>query len=250
VLAGLYRFASEYEVDGTPLYTKALPTRGLRDLKKRVAYRAMSEQDLAAFFRALPGADTPKGARDRALFLTYLYTAKRRCEISRLKWGNIEASTIREKGGISRQGYVFRYSAKGHSREIKTAELPLPAWVAIKRYLEVSGRLTVIKPDEYVFTSTCFRDSEKPNAPLNPDYIGQLFKHYVARARLDPSFTVHCLRHTSARNRLQAGQDLFDLKEVLGHEDISTTWRYAKSIQGVADSASTLLESQFAFLTE
>lgn len=254
VLTSLFQFATLYEVDGQPLYTKALPTRGIRDLKKRLAYRAMSQQDLAAFFHVLPAADTVKGARDRALFLTYLFTAKRRCEISRLKWGDIEQSTIREKSGESHQGRIFRYHSKGHSRETKASELPLPAWVAIQHYLEVSGRLATIRGDEYVFTSSWRgegqRDSEKPSMPLNADYVGQLFKQYVMKAGLNPSYTVHCLRHTSARNRLQGGQNLFDLMETLGHQDISTTWRYAKQLEGTHDTGAKLLESRFAFLSQ
>src|SRR5579859_801121 len=79
VLSSFYKFASTYTVNGAPLYNQAIPTLGIEYVQPDIVYKAMSTDDLKAFFSAIP--NTPKGARDRAIFLTYVYTARRRSEI-------------------------------------------------------------------------------------------------------------------------------------------------------------------------
>jgi len=52
---------------------------------------------------------------------------------------------------------------------------------------------------------------------------------YLRKARLDQKgYTVHCLRHTFASELLNAGMRLEVLQELLGHEDIEVTRRYAR----------------------
>jgi integrase/recombinase XerD len=55
------------------------------------------------------------------------------------------------------------------------------------------------------------------------------FVKYLKKARLDQKgYTVHSLRHTCASELLNAGMRLEVLQQLLGHEDIEVTRRYAR----------------------
>jgi integrase/recombinase XerD len=56
-----------------------------------------------------------------------------------------------------------------------------------------------------------------------------LFVSYLKKAGLDQKgYTVHCLRHTFASELLNAGMRLECLQQLLGHQDIEVTRRYAR----------------------
>ena len=55
------------------------------------------------------------------------------------------------------------------------------------------------------------------------------FMKYLKKAGLDQKgYTVHCLRHTFASELLNAGMRLECLQQLLGHQDIEVTRRYAR----------------------
>lgn len=55
------------------------------------------------------------------------------------------------------------------------------------------------------------------------------FSSYLKSAGLgEKGYTVHCLRHTFARELLNAGMRLECLQQLLGHQDIEVTRRYAR----------------------
>jgi site-specific recombinase XerD len=56
-----------------------------------------------------------------------------------------------------------------------------------------------------------------------------VFVKYLRKARLDhKGYTVHCLRHTYASELLNAGMRLEVLQQLMGHQDIEVTRRYAR----------------------
>ncbi len=248
VLTSFYRFASAYEINGAPIYQKVMPTQGLRYLKPDAPYRSMSTDELKRFFAAI-ATDTIKGKRDYALFALYFWTARRRNEIAAIRMCDIEAAVIVERDGTRRTGHVYRYKPKGRHREIRTKELPPRAWQLIERYLEASGRLFTMQPDDYIFVSTKpgqGRASGAPGEPLHDDYINTLFKQYCEAAHLDVNrLSLHSLRHCAAHERQQAGQDILFIKELLDHERLDTTYRYLQRIGGVADPGARLLEARY-----
>ena len=62
---------------------------------------------------------------------------------------------------------------------------------------------------------------------LNTDYISKSFKKAVRRAKLDDRIHFHTLRHSFASCLVQNGVSLYVVKELLGHQDITTTQIYA-----------------------
>lgn len=66
--------------------------------------------------------------------------------------------------------------------------------------------------------------------------------HYIE----DPEWVLHTCRHTCATRLLEAGVDIYTVKEWLGHKTIETTLRYAKMTNMKLNQAKDLLEARRA----
>ena len=62
---------------------------------------------------------------------------------------------------------------------------------------------------------------------LNEDFVSRKFKQAVRKAKLDEGIHFHTLRHSFASNLVQKGVSLYVVKELLGHESITTTQIYS-----------------------
>jgi integrase/recombinase XerD len=100
------------------------------------------------------------------------------------------------------------------------------------------GRVVYLSPDALFVLKRWFRIRKKEEAYLfYGQHHGRLcysaarscFVKYLRKARLDQKgYTVHCLRHTFASELLNAGMRLEVLQQLLGHDDIEVTRRYAR----------------------
>jgi integrase/recombinase XerD len=245
ILSSFYDFASSYTYtgnDGRPqlLFDHASPIAGLHAGKTTQVYRAFSYDELSRFFAAIP-VDTVQGRRDRAIFLMYLWTARRLSEVAELRWGDIERAIFMERG-TRHEGWLYHFRNKGEKGKDDIAELPGPAKEAIDRYLEASGR--VMTADSPLFVAVGKRN--KRSKPLAPRVIWYLFKGYVRKAGLDDvRLTVHSLRHTAAQTRFRAGESLESLQRLLRHKNIATTARYLHALVAPMDTGASLVEEQF-----
>lgn len=237
-LSSFYKFASDYLVDDAttgelvPLFRGVSPVRGIRPSRLRPLYRAMSFEELARFFAVIP-ADMVKGLRDRAIFLVYFWTARRRSEIARLCYGDLSYGTILGRDGSAYDGWIYRFSGKGDGGADDFAELPSPAKEAIDAYLVASGRLPLAPG------SPLWLRPRTTDAAISGTSIYNLFKGYCLAAGLDTRrLSLHSLRHTATQLRMESGEDLRSLQHLLRHKNIATTSRYLEGLSSAADPGS------------
>ena len=66
---------------------------------------------------------------------------------------------------------------------------------------------------------------------LSRQGLWKMIKHYAVSAGIKSEITPHTLRHSFAAHLLENGADLKDIKEMLGHADISSTQVYAQFVK-------------------
>ena len=72
--------------------------------------------------------------------------------------------------------------------------------------------------------------------PLNERGIDYLVRKYAYQARLE-NCTAHTLRHTFAKNLVDAGTPLDQVATLLGHESLDTTKIYTRPSRGDLERA-------------
>ncbi len=264
ILSSFYTFAATFTLpgpDGRPktLLQSPSPTLGIRHRRPDRVYRAFDESELDRFFDLIP-TDTVIGLRDRAIFLLYFWTARRREEIARLKWGDIEQATIiDERSGGRRQGWRYRFYGKGKRGQEDMAELPMPAKLAIDRYLVAARRMQTIRHSDPLFVAIGPEQGggkrgvtlpADDHTPLTSHAIAYALKKYAQLAGIDAQrLSIHSWRHTAAQQRYEAGEDVRSLQRLLRHSNIATTDIYIRGLVGTADAGASLLEGRFAHLS-
>jgi site-specific recombinase XerD len=162
--------------------------------------------------RAINPADVRKllcmidDIRDRALFLLLLRTGIRIGEALGLKLNDLDI-----KG---RKVHLYEGEKNSMGRVVYLSD---DALFAIKLWLRQRD-----KSKEFIFYG-------QSNGHLCYSTGRGLFVKYLQKAGLDQKgYTVHCLRHTFASELLNAGMRLECLQQLLGHQDIEVTRRYAR----------------------
>jgi integrase/recombinase XerD len=164
----------------------------------------------------LPRAMNPKDARrligviddarDRALILLLLRTGMRIGEVLNLTMNDVD---LKEK-----KVHLMEGEKNNMGRAVYLSN---DALFALKRWLAVRD-----KEEKYIF-------SGHHHVPICYSSARSRFVHYIKKARLEhKGYTVHCLRHTFASELLNAGMRLEVLQQLLGHQDIEVTRRYAR----------------------
>lgn len=142
---------------------------------------------------------------DRAIVELFYATGIRLSELINIKLADLElnSSTLKVYGKGSKERIVtFGRMAKS----------------ALQDYLEIR-KIVDVNKSEYLFLN-------KKGNKLYPVYIYRLVKRLFTSATGRRGISPHTLRHTFASHLLESGADIRIIKELLGHESLSTTQIY------------------------
>ena len=174
--------------------------RGIKLKLPDVLPRAMNPADVRKLLSVI------EDIRDRALILLLLRTGMRIGEALGLRLNDLD---IRE-----RKVHLFEGEKNSMGRVVYLSD---DALFAIKLWLRRRD-----KNKEFVFYG-------QGNTRLCYSAGRSRFVKYLKKAGLEQKgYTVHCLRHTFASELLNAGMRLECLQQLLGHQDIEVTRRYAR----------------------
>ncbi len=174
--------------------------RGIKLKLPEVLPRAMNPSDVRKLLGVIDDI------RDRALFLLLLRTGIRIGEALGLRLNDLDV-----KG---RKVHLFEGEKNSMGRVVYLSD---DALFAIKLWLRRRS-----KNPEFLFYG-------KSHGHLCYSTGRGLFVKYLQKAGLDQKgYTAHCLRHTFASELLNAGMRLECLQQLLGHQDIEVTRRYAR----------------------
>jgi site-specific recombinase XerD len=199
---GLFKYLQRHAlIDAHPM-VGLRPRRGERKLPATLTTGEV-ERLLAA-----PDAATPAGRRDRAI-LELMYSAgTRAAETVGLDVDDLDlergVARLRGKGKKERLGAVGTQARKALAAYLGDAQRPRPAARAGRAvFLNArGGRLTTRS-------------------------LQRLLERVVLAAGLTRRGTPHTLRHSFATHLLEAGLDLREVQQMLGHANLATTQIYA-----------------------
>ncbi len=257
ILKMFFDFCSAWTIPGptgpTELFRLSNPVAGYKHHTPNRAYKTLTTDELKRFFACMSDPTDILLARDAACFYTYLVTCRRREELAGLLWGDISFGPIVDQDGSVREAYSFRFFGKGHSHEADIQELPIECYEKICAYLQLSGRLQTIRPQDPVFAAHVNQHGGPSNVrpgelrPLTSGSIAKRLKHYCRLAGIsEAKFSMHSLRHSGAWLRKISGSDLYSVSRVLRHKSLQTTAIYLEALQVSSDQDSKLVTSHLA----
>lgn len=176
---------------GAPIFTQKKPPKFLRPHEIKTLFSSLSGQ-------------TPLALRTTAEVYLGFYLGLRPIEISRIELDNINFK--KQKIQITQR------------KNTKAINLPLPECCikVIVAYI-LGGRPTTNSRRVFITTLVPYR-------PVLPISVSSDITRAMKRAGLKSSS--YWLRHTYAQNLLEAGVSVFEIKEMMGHDSITSTRRY------------------------
>ncbi len=167
----------------------------------------LSEEEIARLIDDMSGDDAFVPVRDRAILELFYSTGIRLSELLNLNYGDVNFS-----------GLTIRVFGKGAKERI--VPFGKKAAQALQQYLKVRrsefGRVNL---EDALFIS---RRKRRMARPTVQKMVTRMLKSVSHQKHLSP----HVLRHSFATHLLDRGADLNAVKDLLGHNSLSTTQLY------------------------
>ncbi len=211
----------------TPKVEKTLPTALTVDEAFRLmeSPRSLPEKSSSERFKE-------KSLRDRAILELLYSSGLRVSELVGLNSNQLDLDL-----GIVR--------VMGKGRKERIVPVGRKAVEVLKAYVEERGKLQGARPGGKA-SLRAMRLSEPVAGPegeepifvnflggrLTTRSVGRLVKKYTRHSGIFRKVSPHSLRHTFATHLLDAGADIREIQEMLGHSSLSTTQRYTHVSMG------------------
>ncbi len=196
------------------------PTLKIKNDKIEKKFFEILSEDEVDTLLAVPDSVTYKGIRDRAILEVLYATGIKVSELVSLDVSdvNIKMNCIRCR------------SSQGSDKSRLVLLYP-KAVKALDDYLKKSRVYFVVdKSEPSLFVNT---SGER----MTRQGFWKLIKLYAEQAGIKKSITPHTLRHSFATHLLENGADIHDIKDILGHSDISSTNVYSDFLKSKVNSS-------------
>jgi integrase/recombinase XerC len=190
--------AREEIIDQNPSLTIKIP----KFEKKLPAFATLEDIDR---LMTLPDTQTFEGIRDRAILELFYGTGMRLTELINLKLSDVMLSEN-----------LIRVHGKGNKERV----IPLgnTAKEVLNRYLSIRAKYA----GQSVDTIFVLKSGKK----IYPMAVQRIVKKYLSQSSHTHQQSPHILRHSYATHLLNAGANIRVVKDLLGHESLSTTQVY------------------------
>lgn len=164
--------------------------------------KVLSPQEVEKLLESTSAPDPLVSTRDRAILELFYATGIRLAELVGINLADLDLSNL-----------ILRVTGKGDKQRLvllnETAKLALLAYLNLR-------------PPT---SDPClFLNNRKKR--ISRRMVELIFKKYLGKAGIEKSASPHTLRHSFATHLLDGGSDLMTIKELLGHESLSTTQIY------------------------
>ena len=187
------------------------PVYGVEIQKKEKSFPEILTYNEVKLLLAQPDISTHKGIRDKAMLEILYATGIRVSELISLELRDVNIQV----------GMLHLRSGKNE----RIIPMYPEAVANISSYVtNVRGLLIYDKSVKELFVNT-------NGKPMTRQGFWKIIKYYAQKANIKKDITPHTLRHSFAEHLLENGAPLSDIKEILGHADISSTQMYAQMMK-------------------
>jgi integrase/recombinase XerC len=202
-IRSLFKYLRRQKItEGNPALVLITPKAGKR-------LPTFLDEEAVQRLLALPEQSAPDGKRDAAILELFYSTGIRLSELIGLNIGDLK----KDEGLIK---------VMGKGRKERIVPVGRKALVAIDNYLK----------EKKMLVKTGGKTGERPlfimkeGCRLYPQAVGRMVRKYIGVVSEIEKKSPHVLRHSFATHMLNHGADIRAVKELLGHESLSTTQVY------------------------
>lgn len=182
------------------------PATGIKTPSEKKLPVFLTRAEVTALVES-PGRGSLQELRDHAIFETLYGTG--------IRVGELVGMNERD---LDLVGEVAKVRGKGRKERI--VPLGRCAVSALTDYIGSPKKSAKRRDESAVFLN-------RAGGRITARSVRRVFDKYIKRLALRTKATPHTLRHTFATHLLDAGADLRDIQELLGHKQLSTTTIYA-----------------------
>ena len=187
------------------------PASGIKSSKPdQKAPEILTENEIEMLLSA-PDQTELKGCRDRAMLEILYATGIRVSELVELRVDdvNLQVGILHCRGG----------------KNERIIPIYDEAVRAVKDYIDRVRSMIILDFNEPVLFTNM------NGSPMTRQGFWKIIKTYAKQTGINKDITPQTLRHSFAAHLLENGAQLNDIKEMLGHSDISSTQMYARLVK-------------------
>jgi len=216
----IHRFAVQCDLSAADQYLMIAdkrsdnPAKGIKNEKVEKKFFEILTGKEVELLLSQPDLADAKGLRDKAMLEVLYATGMKVSELISL---DVE--------DVNLQLEFIKCHGEDRTKKERVVLLYPLAIKSLNNYLNQSRKFIVYDRNEHALFVNV--NGER----MTRQGFWKILKQYAEQARIKKTITPHTLRHSFAAHLLENGADIKDIKEILGHADISSTQVYAQFLK-------------------